>query len=363
MRRSRTRQQHQRREAIAPQPVTDRTRQDQDDKRDTAKAAGKPPSALPALESFAKLFALAGAVLYGTLFYAYGRYFDELDARPEDVGITYIFILTRSIGLALIVLILLGVWISIMRFVFSKWALHQGSTKPAVRYFRTSMAVAALATALGLGLWFSFHFRSVFLAVLLIIPMTLVAFFVWEVIYRVNARASKGRSASNKIKASANENGSVTANSGQTLLWSYRESKLVAGPWTIILGFVAVITPVALALGIKANDMAHDARYGDAVKPWKVKTFTMLDVQSTPAHVAWVGPKGEEPKVLSQAERGQGRTYRIRYLGTSGSRTLLLIVGDKQALPIRVPTAYVEINTCRGRELHSTDKECRSDYP
>jgi len=251
-----------------------------------------------------------------------------------------------------------------MRFVFSKWALNKGSTKPVVRYFRTSVAVAALA-ALGLGLWFLFHLRSVLPAVLLIFPMTmtLVAFLVWEVIYRVNARASKDRSASSKIRASANENGSAPANSGQTLLWSDRESKLVAGPWTIIFGFLAVITLVALALGIKANDMAHDARYGDAVKPWKVKTFTMLDVQSTPAHVAWVGPKGEEPKVLSQAERGQGRTYRIRYLGTSGSQTLLLIVGDKQALPIRIPTAYVEIDTCRGRELHSTDKECRSDYP
>jgi hypothetical protein len=80
----------------------------------------------------------------------------------------------------------------------------------------------------------------------------------------------------------------------------------------------------------------------------------MLDVQSTPARVAWVGPVGGEPEVLSQAAKDS--TYRVRYLGASGGETLLLIVGQGQALTIRIPTTDVEIDTCRG--TNSTRKQC-----
>jgi hypothetical protein len=88
----------------------------------------------------------------------------------------------------------------------------------------------------------------------------------------------------------------------------------------------------------------------------------MLDVQSTPAHVAWVGPKGEEPEILSQAERSQCKTYQVRYLGSSGAQTLLLIIGNGQARSIRIPTAYVGIDTCRsGSSNASTSEVCH--YP
>ncbi len=108
--------------------------------------------------------------------------------------------------------------------------------------------------------------------------------------------------------------------------------------------------------------MAHQARHGVQVKPWRPFTVTMLDVQSTPARVAWIGPKGEEPEILSQAERSQGKTFQVRYLGSSGAQTLLLIIGNGQAHSIRVPTADVEIDTCRsGSSNDSTSDVCH--YP
>jgi hypothetical protein len=400
-----------------------------DGERDTSNTAAKPPSepALP-VESFAKLLTLGGATLYGILFYAYGRYFDELDARPEDVGITYIFILTRSIGLAVFVLIILAAWISVMRLSFIGWAKLQDPEKPAFRFLRYSVSVAALvlmvlgawllfhfrtrisAVALGffvtllafpmweildyirrrskrksvskekpafrllrysvsvaalvltaLGGWLLFHFRTVISAVALVIFMFLLAFPMWKVMDCINRRSER-ESDSSRNEPSASESGNGTADSEKSLLWSSRKASHIAEPWIIVLGLVAVIMPVALILGSKANDMAHQARDGAQVKPWRVLTFTMLDIQSTPARVAWVGPKDEEPGILSQAERSQDKVYQIRYLGTSGTETLLLIVGNGQARSIRIPAADIEIDTCRSDSNHSTYDECHSEY-
>jgi hypothetical protein len=243
--------------------------EEQDSGREAASRAAHWPSALWPLESYAKLLTLIGVILYGALFYTYGRYFDELDARPEDVGITYLFVLARSIGLGLIFLFLIVAWTSIMRLTFMWW------TTILPRHRRKLAATAVTFLALALAGW-PLYVHDTLSGALLAIPITLIAIPMWQFSHVNPDMASESRSDPNEIRQPASKNGNTVVVHHQTPLWGIRQRPglTAAAPGTISLGLVAVITLVGFTLGIKANNMAHAARHGDQVKPWRVLTFT-----------------------------------------------------------------------------------------
>lgn len=59
-----------------------------------------------------KATAVIGAGLYGVLFLAYRAYYDRLEISPEDVGVTYSYVLVRSIGFILVTILIFSVILS-----------------------------------------------------------------------------------------------------------------------------------------------------------------------------------------------------------------------------------------------------------
>ena len=55
------------------------------------------------IDSIGKLAALVGLTIYAALFISYDRYYGEFNLAPEDVGVSYLFILSGLFGLLLAV--------------------------------------------------------------------------------------------------------------------------------------------------------------------------------------------------------------------------------------------------------------------
>src|SRR5690348_5817582 len=55
------------------------------------------------IEDVAKLVGLVGIALFGALFLCYERFYSTLGIDPEDVGDNYLYILSRSFGVILII--------------------------------------------------------------------------------------------------------------------------------------------------------------------------------------------------------------------------------------------------------------------
>jgi hypothetical protein len=281
------------------------------------------------LKSLARDLTLAGVLVYGVLFYAYARYFDELDARPEDVGITYLYVLARSVGPVVLFLILIGLWAAIMYLVLRLWIeIRCGLIRQII-----AAVVFGAAVVLVVLIILMVHGgpRRPYLAIsalLFSVPICEFAYFkpIWP----------------------------FTKKS-----WPAKPEFVVALRGVIWLGLASIGVFVLFLLGVRANDMADSARHGSPVKPWRVVTLTMLDVQATPARVAWVGPTDEIPQIgiLPKVFRDNSDAYQVRYLGASSGQALLLILNDKKAQTVRIPIANIVVDTCRGG-TDSTEQVC-----
>ncbi|MFC3893810.1 hypothetical protein ACFOWZ_20230 [Lentzea rhizosphaerae] len=80
-------------------------------RRNRARSGGREPLGRhqATLELILKFAAAPGIILFATLFIAYRRYYATLGVTPEDVGITNAYVLSRSVGLVLLVLLFVAI--------------------------------------------------------------------------------------------------------------------------------------------------------------------------------------------------------------------------------------------------------------
>jgi hypothetical protein len=256
---------------------------------------GKPKSLLSL--DFLKLSALGGGVLYGILFLGYYTYYRQLDLHPEDLGVSYSYILVRSIGF---IVLMGGIFGAIL--IFYK-ALSSFEAGPITRSDVSNWVTCALTGA----------FLVSYVA--LISPPNWPFWAAYVIIASVVLVVLVGLWVTGKSRAQ-----------GPVIL------ALLALLLTLIVPTAAVIT--------RANDLARQVLAGHPIGPYELLGVPILDVSAQSADVTWIGPASQRPAIfgLKSPETTHGLL-----LGEGAGTVILLVNNGRERAILRIPSSLVMV--------------------
>jgi hypothetical protein len=248
-----------------------------------------------------KISALGGALLYGVLFLGYYNYYRQLGLRPEDLGVSYTYILVRSIGFIVQMLLILGVLTGI-------YLLEpEGQDDTLANRDRKSVRLYTFGAAL-----FSI-LLSLYLSYLLprswpVWISVLAPFVIYFSVFFCRRIAKTNR------------------NKGSAIFIAL--ALLV----TIILPTATIIT--------HANALARQVLAGHSISPYEVFGVPILDVSAETVAVTWIGPRNQQPAVFGKNSSG---SIRGLLLGIESQAIVLLITNQKNYDIVKIPSALVVV--------------------
>ena len=247
-----------------------------------------------------KISALGGALLYGVLFLGYYNYYRHLGLRPEDLGVSYTYILVRSIGFIVQMLIILGGMTAIYLI-----ALEDKGAAPEAERNRKAIWLYVLA-----GAFFGGFFPA-YLTYLL--PRNwpawisfLVPFVIVGIVFICRRIAKRNRKIGNSTFAA------------------------LALRVTIVLPTATVIT--------HANTLARQVFAGHSISPYEVFGVPILDVSAGVVAVTWIGPRNQQPAVFG---KNSSAPIRGLFLGMESGTIVLLITNQKNHDVVKIPSTLV----------------------
>lgn len=255
-----------------------------------------------------KLLGIAGTFVYGALFMGYRAYYSALGIRPEDVGVSHSFILSRSI----VFIFIAGVVAVTVVFLVEVVAAH-----PKI----TCREYLLMAIVTGLVFWYFVRLLPtlrVWWVDLLILGGFLIpgAIFIDAVYNMLRKRAW---------------------NSGLAL--------------TVL---VAIMIPAA-ALAWRAHELGERSIRGLSVTPFKIADIPVLDVSTEQIYAEWICRKDERPLPLFFRPKA---IIEGTLLGETSSNIFIRVPqrdpqGHRQNLIIKLPQECVMLG--RYRTYHDAD--------
>lgn len=253
-----------------------------------------------------KIAALGGALLYGVLFLGYYHYYGRLGLRPEDLGVTYTYILVRSVGFTIQMFLIFGAMTAIYLI-----ALDDEGAAPGAEQNSLSIKLYAFG-AFAFTAFFSWYLNYLLPRSWPVWISILAPFLIIGLIFICRRIARANRNKGNVIFAAL--------------------ALLV----TIVLPTAVVIT--------RANALASRVLEGHQVSPYEVFGVPILDVSVDNVTVTWIGPKDQRPAAF-----GKNSLNHISglLLGKESETTVLLIANQENRYIIKLPSALilVEQNT------------------
>jgi hypothetical protein len=268
-------------------------------------AAGpKPRSSLSS--DLLKISALGGALLYGILFLGYYTYYRRLELRPEDLGVSYTYILVRSIGFMGLMCAILGI-MSLIYLISTRWDEGTITAADILRYISLLALggiLIAYASLISPSNWPSWA-QSV-------IYFTTISIAFIGVFLTLRDR-DKGRD-SNK--------GLIT--------------------FAVLALLVTIVLPTA-AVVTRANNLANQVLAGSPIVPYNLLGVPILDVSASPVTVTWIGPANQRPAIFSAAspEPVHGLLLGTE-AGTAEAGTVVLLIKNGHGFDIvQIPSNLV----------------------
>lgn len=240
----------------------------------------------PGIDTLAKGLGIIGIAAFAILFAAYYQFYSTVGIKPEDIGVGYTYVVTRSIGM-LFVLIAAAAYVGYpvaMSAMGRRRRLRSGKPPPRMSNSRTALiAVTLVAYACGTILLIFRHrgsnavFVGMAVVFFLLGTMALVQCFV--------------RNLSSRLY--------------------YLTTVAI-----VLLGF-------AVGLATYAHDLGERVRRGGEASPVMLLGAPLLDVQARYVSVQWIGPPGQRPDTLFS---GSGPICVID-LGRNASTAYMLTTG------------------------------------
>ena len=257
------------------------------------------------LDAMVKALGLIGIAAFGMLFVAYYRFYSAIGVRPEDIGVTYAYVLARSIGLALIVLAAIAYVVAgILSQGIRRWRRWPRAPKSVVRHLIG--AVGPIGFSAG----------------------------VFALVRDDGVRSASNTAASVLL---------IALGAVLTVGW-------LGGRLPVRLAAASIVTTVPLAfavgLAVHAHNLGAGVRAGGTVDPLTVLGAPLLDVQARAVVVEWVGPAAQRPANVFGAEARLCATD----LGRSQS-TQFLMTEDRADGPPAVRLVQLPVGMVSVREL------------
>jgi hypothetical protein len=214
-----------------------------------------------------KQLGILGIAVFGILFVAYHQFYSALGVTPEDVGVNYVYVLARSIGLMLIAALLLayvGYQVLLMSTLQKREMLNKRERRSVImtkkeRVRSAVVGCVSIAAGVVFYIWLPDdpfeRAASIFAVVAVIATGTLSV-----------AVALKGRRAE-------------------------RLTFLGVGLMSLFLAF-------SVALATYARDLGKEALAGSVVEPVDLVGVPILDIEARAVAVQWVGPAAQRPTNL-----------------------------------------------------------------
>jgi hypothetical protein len=241
-----------------------------------------------------KVSALGGALLYSVLFLGYYNYYEKLGLHPEDLGVSYTYILVRSIGFA----VLIGMMFGLMSMIY-------------LSTFRNAAAPPGKSHILRAGLLLTF---LVFYLVILT-PQNWPGFIGGLILAVVI----------------------VILMIGGIFAGEDRVKGLVV--FSVLSLLVTIIFPTAVIIN-RANDLAKQALAGHPVAPYELFGVPILDVSARTVTVIWIGSADQRPAIFGKQSP---EPVRGLLLGVETGTAVLLISNAHKTKIVKLPSALVVI--------------------
>lgn len=256
-----------------------------------AKSAKSNPTPLLPLDTALKVAPLVGGVLYAALFLGYREFYSHFSIQPEEVGVTYLFVLVRSVGFLALAAAVTGVLIV-------TWSLGDLSGSGEMRATPLRRGVAFAVQAM-LGLVLALLAPPDWPPVVLVvasIAIVLTSLLLLEVSQR-------------------RRDGKRTALAAVLLIYS-------------------LIVPCVMVIGW-GDYMGRTARAGVPVQPFTVLSIPILDIDASPVEAMWIGPVQQRPAGLFDDRSGVAEGL---YLGEN-TKVLIMVLTREGEAPriVRLP--------------------------
>ena len=249
----------------------------------------------PSMEALGKFATLGGIVLYGALFLAYQTYYSGLGVRPEDVGLSYAYILVRSLGFLAVTSALALLWLGMEALIGQVKRFERRSSKYSKeredRFRWAGLIVAGVGTV-----------------------------FAWAQLWRITTGGSwnEGFPINWLVLGMLV---ALTAIVGQAILSLtsvYRVTRMHRKKHFLLMLFLPLVGFPGLALlvgtTVQAHEAAEAAARGQRVTSIRAFGLPWLDVEATPVIVTWIGapeqltpPRFDRSGGVRSADRAERR--------------------------------------------------------
>jgi hypothetical protein len=287
---------------IDMQPAKDQDGSDTTPAEEQNAAKAKPRWSLPS--DLLKVSALGGALLYGILFLGYYTYYGRLGLRPEDLGVSYTFILVRSIGFIAIMGTMLGI-LSIIYLIGRQFKPGPTTRGDMVRYITAGplgVIFVVYLIFISPSSWPSWVALLVFLAALL---------FTFLALYLTDKHRTIG-------------------------LTSFAVLALLA---TVVLPTTAIVA--------RANNLASQVLAGNSITPYELFGVPILDVSASTVTVDWIGPANQRPAIFgSKSPESVHGLLLGTEAGTAQAGTVVLLIRyNDQPDIVQIPGNLVTVES------------------
>jgi hypothetical protein len=263
-------------------------------------ADAKPRSPFPF--DVLKISALGGALLYGVLFLGYYNYYEKLGLHPEDLGVSYTYILVRSIGFIVLISMMLGLMSMIYLSTF------ETADTPDSEAVDTPHSKSHVLRS---GLLY-----CILLLYLIILTPRNWPGFIGGLI-------------------------SVAVITILMVAGAFARESRIKGllVFSVLALLATIIFPTAVVVN-RANDLARQALAGHPVAPYELFGVPILDVSARTVTVTWIGSADQRPAILGKQspEPIQGLL-----LGLEAGTAVLLIRNPHKTEIVKFPSALVVI--------------------
>ena len=243
-------------------------------------------SRLPFPIDILKLSALGGALLYGILFLGYYTYYGRLGLRPEDLGVSYTYILVRSIGFIMLMGAIVGV-LSIIYLIISQLdpgPVTRGDMLRFVISFPVGSFIVLYAIYISPATWPSW---APLIILLTIISIGLI---------------------------------------GTSITKRNRTRGFLV--FAILVLLTTIILP-AVAVVARANNLASQVLADQPVAPYELFGVPILDISASTVTVNWIGPPNQRPAIFgSKSSESVHGLLLGTEAGTAQAGTTVLLVSE-----------------------------------
>jgi hypothetical protein len=209
---------------------------------------------------------LVGIALYAALFSAYHRFYSILGLQPEDVGVSYVFLLTRSIAFTLVVGVPVAYLITIGHALAeagsaSRWrTIGKWLVVIAVNFY----AAYLIRDLSVVGAHYAPYVITVWGVAFAAVAISLIVIGTWAIPDVLQVRGAPVR------------------------------RFVVLTVLVATGGFIAFTGGLAHA----AAALAHTAERGFVATPLRIFGFPLLEVEASPVRLEWVGAHSQRPSEL-----------------------------------------------------------------